>query len=217
MKQSETEKYRFPVFRDRFRELQGDMSNTEFAEFLGISRQTVGFYCNGERIPDALGLKSIAEKCDVSADWLLGRSDLVYKESNEETAKTLELPERFISELRFILDRSLVYEVNALKNILASDGFWEAIQAIAFAAFNCLAAGESGIEGEVTDETKLEIRKLDDEVRKVTNQVFCACRTSFAVNGLQFRAQECFNHTVEEYLETIKSRGKECFSEKKEK
>lgn len=51
------------------------MSNTEFAEFLGISRQTVGFYCNGERIPDALGLKSIAEKCNVSADWLLGMSN----------------------------------------------------------------------------------------------------------------------------------------------
>ena len=52
------------------------MSNTEFAEFLDISRQTVGFYCNGERIPDALGLKKIAEKCNVSADWLIGLSDI---------------------------------------------------------------------------------------------------------------------------------------------
>ena len=82
MKHSSEEKYRFPIFRERFRELQGDMSNTEFAEFLGISRQTVGFYCNGERIPDALGLKSIAEKCSVSADWLLGMSNTKSMETN---------------------------------------------------------------------------------------------------------------------------------------
>ena len=65
---------RIPIFTERFRELQGDRSNTEFAEFLGISRQTVGFYCNGDRIPDAMTLKQIAEKCKVSADWLLGLS-----------------------------------------------------------------------------------------------------------------------------------------------
>ena len=50
---------RMPIFTERFRELQGDRSNTEFAEFLEISRQTVGFYCNGDRLPDALMLKQI--------------------------------------------------------------------------------------------------------------------------------------------------------------
>ena len=70
MKQS-----RLPEFTENFRKLQGDRSNTDFAEFLGISRQTVGFYCNAERIPDALALKEIAKKCNVSADWLLGISD----------------------------------------------------------------------------------------------------------------------------------------------
>lgn len=75
MKQSRKEKDRFPEFRERFRELQGTRTNTEFADFLGMSRQTVGFYCNGDRIPDALGIKAIAEKCGVSADWLLGLSE----------------------------------------------------------------------------------------------------------------------------------------------
>lgn len=75
MKRSNVGACRFPKFRDRFRELQGNRSNTEFAAFLGMSRQTVGFYCNGDRIPDALGIKEIAEKCKVSADWLLGMTD----------------------------------------------------------------------------------------------------------------------------------------------
>lgn len=66
------DEWRFPQFTNRFRALRGDRDNTEFAKFLGISRQTVGFYYNGDRIPDAMMLKEIAEKCDVSADWLLG-------------------------------------------------------------------------------------------------------------------------------------------------
>lgn len=73
MKPSE---WRFPEFTRRFRELRGTRDNTEFGKFLGISRQTVGFYYNGDRIPDAQGIKQIAEKCGVSADWLLGLTDI---------------------------------------------------------------------------------------------------------------------------------------------
>lgn len=63
---------RFPEFRAAFLELMGDMTLQEFADKLGMSRATVGFYTAGKRIPDALGVKTIAEKCNVSADWLLG-------------------------------------------------------------------------------------------------------------------------------------------------
>lgn len=66
---------RFPAFQTSFMELQGDRTIEEFADFLGLSRATVGFYLAGSRIPDALGIKKIAEVCNVSADWLLGGSD----------------------------------------------------------------------------------------------------------------------------------------------
>lgn len=65
---------RFPAFQAAFVELMGDMTIQEFADKLGMSRATVGFYSAGQRIPDALGIKTIAEKCGVSADWLLGLS-----------------------------------------------------------------------------------------------------------------------------------------------
>ncbi len=67
---------RFPKFQERFRKLQGEMSNTEFADFLGITRQTIGFYLNGNRIPDILCLAQISRRCNVSADWLIGTSDV---------------------------------------------------------------------------------------------------------------------------------------------
>lgn len=67
---------RFPEFRDAFLELMGDMTLDQFSKKLEMSRATVGFYAAGQRIPDALGLKKIAEKCNVSADWLLGLSSV---------------------------------------------------------------------------------------------------------------------------------------------
>ncbi len=75
MEQSKKES-RFPKFQERFRKLQGEMSNTEFADFLGLTRQTIGFYLNGNRIPDILVLRQIAKRCNVSSDWLIGLTDI---------------------------------------------------------------------------------------------------------------------------------------------
>ena len=70
------EKAKLPAFMERFNRLRGEMTQDEFAQFLKISRPTVGFYENGDRIPDALTLRKICERCQVSADWLLGLSDV---------------------------------------------------------------------------------------------------------------------------------------------
>ena len=66
---------RLPLFAERFAALRGDQSQEAFAQFLGISRPTVGFYESGARIPDALTLRRIAERCMVSTDYLLGLTD----------------------------------------------------------------------------------------------------------------------------------------------
>lgn len=66
---------RLPVLRKNLNELLGTMSTTDFAKKVGLSRQTMGFYLNGDRIPDSATLLQICQKCNVSADWLLGLSD----------------------------------------------------------------------------------------------------------------------------------------------
>lgn len=63
---------RLPIFTERFTLLRGDMTQTQFAEMLGLSRPTVSLYESGERIPDAVTLRIISEKCNVTADYLLG-------------------------------------------------------------------------------------------------------------------------------------------------
>ena len=64
------------VFSERFSELRGsNESQEQFAERLGLTRPSVGFYENGVRLPRADVLLEIAKRCGVSSDWLLGLSE----------------------------------------------------------------------------------------------------------------------------------------------
>ena len=94
---------RFPEFRAAFLDLMGDMTLQEFADKLGMSRATVGFYAAGKRIPDALGIKTIAEKCNVSADYLLGLTDIRSQDVNiQKFSKETGLSEKCIEVLKDI-------------------------------------------------------------------------------------------------------------------
>lgn len=77
---------RLPIMKTRLKELQGDMSATDFAKKIGLSRQTVGFYLNGDRIPDSETLIQICQSCHVSADWLLGLSEEKTMDSSAQSA-----------------------------------------------------------------------------------------------------------------------------------
>lgn len=91
-----------PIFAERFARLRGEKTQGEFSEFLGISRPTVGFYENGTRLPDAAVLCQIAQRCNVSADWLLGISEYRNVDSRYITAQEMGLTEEaasFFTEL----------------------------------------------------------------------------------------------------------------------
>ncbi|WP_432352632.1 helix-turn-helix domain-containing protein [Anaerotruncus rubiinfantis] len=94
---------KLPVFAARFRELRGGKTQGEFADFLGISRPTVGFYENGDRIPDAFVLKQIAVKCEVTTDWLVGISNV----------KTLDTDLESVCKYTGLTDKA----INSIKNI----------------------------------------------------------------------------------------------------
>ena len=133
MKQSEKKPPRLKVFQERFDLLRKEhgSNNTDFAKFLDMSRQTVGFYLNGDRVPDALNLIRIAEKCSVSADWLLGltdektpnteiRSMCIYTGFSSDLVKVIHLiynnaPKEF-TLLNLFLENLVIKNVQSISN-----------------------------------------------------------------------------------------------------
>lgn len=64
-------------FQNVFRRLRtsSGLTQTEFAERIGISRSTIGMYETGAREPDFEILERIADFFNVDTDYLLGRTD----------------------------------------------------------------------------------------------------------------------------------------------
>jgi len=114
---------RFPEFRNAFLDLMGDMTIQEFADKLGMSRATVGFYAAGQRIPDALGLKVIAEKCEVSADWLLGLSQVKSRNGEiNQVCNYLALSEEAIQNLVKLKNSPAAYKSIVIDYVLKFKG-----------------------------------------------------------------------------------------------
>lgn len=108
---------KMPIFAERFNRLRGKKTQAEFAEFLGISRATVGFYENGDRIPDAMVLKQIAERCGVTTDYLVGLSDIASPDTDlQAVCKYTGLNWKSVEQLQRIRDNGYKNE-NELKKL----------------------------------------------------------------------------------------------------
>lgn len=77
----------------------------DVAKAIGVSRQALGKWANGETVPDILDLKKLAIYFDVSADYLLGLTD---NKTLDITVKAIceytGLSEDAIEELHFTFD-----------------------------------------------------------------------------------------------------------------
>ncbi len=129
---------RLPVLRERLNELLGGMSSTEFAKKIGLSRQTVGFYLNGDRIPDSETLLQICEKCGVSADWLLG---LTPEDTPDQTTRSVcEYTGLSAHAVDILHSQQNVYELGFIRRFIDSivtsgnDDLWKVPELIHKAA-----------------------------------------------------------------------------------
>lgn len=97
---------KIPAFKERFQPIvDGFGGITRFAEKFGGSRQSVGFWYNGDRAPDAENLIMLSQFLNVSIDYLLGISDT---KNPINIHKTLENA----------LDRELLFAKNRVLNEL---------------------------------------------------------------------------------------------------
>lgn len=103
------------VFADRLKGLREKtgLNQKECAEKLNISRGSISFYENGERIPDIETIYNMATFFNVSADYLVGLTDLETTNTNiRDVCEFLELSEETIYSLHYdsSADSSMPFE-----------------------------------------------------------------------------------------------------------
>ena len=209
-------------FGQRFNELRGDLSQTEFAKKLGISKASVGFYENGQRVPDIIVLRTIAEKCNVTADYLVGLTD----------SPCLELDERIVTDTTGLKPKAVrmlkgVHQLETMDAEVpsAADGthedslirdaanimlekwdFYEALQLLGRAAKQASTSQEPA---EGTDKEKLEtFANMMTACKKhgyaaINKDEYTRLTLQRAKDSLSQVAETVYKRLIEQYTETV--------------
>ena len=115
-------------FAIRFRELLKQTKTTlpVLAEVVGVSRQAIGQWKDGNTLPDIVSLTRIADYFNVSADYLLGRSDVERLDSSGKLNAACEvtgLSEKAINNIIKLKDN---YGTNA-ELLLSSEMLYDIV------------------------------------------------------------------------------------------
>lgn len=90
------------IFAVKFKtiRLQKGFTQSEMAEFLDCSQQTINVWESGQHTPKITMLVKIADKFDVSVDWLLGRKEpiKIITEIPQDAKNIVDLYRKFNNE-----------------------------------------------------------------------------------------------------------------------
>lgn len=115
------------VFGKRLKELRKAKGYTieQFADMVGISKSTLGYYENDKRMPDIEILARIADKLNVNADYLIGRTNTTAQKGRQKTVcEFTDLSDRaaeYLSELVEKKDYAKLSIINHLFDELTED------------------------------------------------------------------------------------------------
>lgn len=115
------------VFGKRLKELRKANGYTieEFAKLVGISRSSLGYYENTDRLPDVEVLSRIADALNVSADYMIGRTNTAALKGKMKTVCELtglsDSAAEYLAQLVKDKDRSKLSVINHLFKQLTED------------------------------------------------------------------------------------------------
>lgn len=104
-------------FQERLRELRGSLLQDEFAAKIGISRTSLSYYENGNRIPDIETLKRIHEETGISLYYLLGLTD-----SKDDSLATAQRDTGLNEETIEVLSQNPLYQ-RVIEKLVCSPSF----------------------------------------------------------------------------------------------
>ena len=189
---------RFPLFRERFLQLKGERTTVEFAQVLGMSRATVGFYESGQRIPDALGIEKICKTCGVSADWLLGISTVKTSDTTTQAiCQATGLSEKAVEHLTLL---NKVAEFNSASNNAMTTYQRGQIEALSFLIehkdFNTLLTCLEYLRN--PEIFKIDERAGFDNLYRMAHDL--SSPRVEVIAGIQYRGSRAFGNIMEDAL-----------------
>ena len=112
-------------FAVRLRELIGEKTQNEIAEELNITRQSIGQWTNGNTTPDIATLCKLADYFDVSADYLLCRTDIKSPNTDlQAVCNYTGLSEEAIQKLQHSADKVNKIPFSALASDIIESSFF---------------------------------------------------------------------------------------------
>ncbi len=110
----------FSILAIRIKELRKTikMTQKEFSIYVGCTAATLSAYENGSKSPSLEIIKGIAEKCNVSIDWLCGLTD---KKTYSDEIETYGDGIRLLLKLEKSFDISLSYDWIKLESFQTMD------------------------------------------------------------------------------------------------
>ena len=102
------------------------LTQKQFAEKVGTTSVTISAYENNAKKPSLDIVKDIAEKCNVSLDWLCGLSEK--KSPNNEIITYSDVIECLLK----INEKKKYFNVELFKKTVCRDGYNEVIQGVSF-------------------------------------------------------------------------------------
>lgn len=179
-------------FSQRFKALREEagLNQSEIAEKLGVSRGSISFYENGDRVPDIEFLYKASSFFQVTADYLIGTSNAraaEYHSFVEQTgfdSLTIEHLLRIAGHGK----KEWCYEYNraAFELFLFSNKFEDLME-------NLRSYLEMTISCERVDGLPDMIISLDDQARKISKNNLCVLPTKMASEIFLNRAKETIN------------------------
>lgn len=115
------------VFGKRLKELRKEHGYTieQFADMVGISKSTLGYYENDKRMPDIEILARIANVLNVNADYLIGRTNTTAQKGKMKTVCEFtglsDQAAEYLSELAENRDYAKLSVINHLFKELCED------------------------------------------------------------------------------------------------
>ena len=94
-------------------------SQEKFGELAGVSQRTVAFWESGQRMPSHAVISALADRLDVSVDYLLGRTDEKAKTKKQPAVQDGELLDDIIARIRDLPDPALTRVSDFLDGIQA--------------------------------------------------------------------------------------------------